>query len=237
MNPMEAYWREMGFWPRWALRTPPSGRVEMPDAEWSSVGVPAAGWEALRGQVSACRQCVLHEQRKQVVFGVGNEKASWLFVGEGPGAEEDQQGLPFVGAAGKLLDQMLFAIGLKRGEDVYIANVVKCRPPQNRTPTHEECQSCLPYLKRQIELVQPKLIVTLGKVAAQALLGTDEPVGALRKRQHQYGTLPLVATWHPAYLLRSPGEKGKAWEDLCRARRLMNSLCSPDGDIACKATT
>ncbi len=236
MNPSEAYWREMGLWPQWTLRAPASGGACKPEAE-SSAGAPAVDWDALREQVGACRQCALHEQRKQAVFGMGDERAAWLFVGEGPGAEEDQQGLPFVGAAGKLLDQMLLAMGLQRGKDVYIANVVKCRPPQNRTPTHEECQSCLPYLRRQIELVQPKLIVTLGKVAAQALLGTDEPVGALRKRSHQYGALPLVATWHPAYLLRSPGEKAKAWEDLCRARRLMKSLCSPDDGTVGTATT
>ncbi|MHB8353144.1 MAG: uracil-DNA glycosylase [Burkholderiales bacterium] len=180
--------------------------------------------------VANCQRCSLHQGRRQAVFGVGGEKARWLFVGEGPGAEEDQSGEPFVGPAGRLLDQMLRALGLKRGEDVYIANVVKCRPPQNRTPVDAECAACMPYLLRQITLIQPKVIVALGKVAAHALLKTGGTLGTLRLQQHHFGDIPLVVTWHPSYLLRTPSDKAKAWDDLCRARQLMVSQCTPRGD-------
>lgn len=177
------------------------------------------GWEALREAVRACRKCALCEQRRQAVFGVGNESAPWLFVGEGPGADEDQQGEPFVGQAGKLLDHMLAAIGLARGREVYIANVVKCRPPGNRTPTAEEAAACAPYLDRQIDLIRPRLIVALGKTAAVRLLATEASLASLRGKVHRYRGTPLVITYHPAYLLRNLPDKAKAWEDLLFARR------------------
>jgi uracil-DNA glycosylase len=178
-------------------------------------------WNQLRTQVSDCRLCGLCQQRKQAVFGVGSETGPWLFVGEGPGADEDQQGEPFVGQAGKLLDSMLAAIGCARGREVYIANVVKCRPPGNRTPTHEEAVACAPYLDRQIELIAPKLIVALGKTAATRLLGTEASLASLRGRVHRYRDIPVIVTYHPAYLLRSLPEKAKAWEDLVFARRTL----------------
>jgi uracil-DNA glycosylase len=180
-----------------------------------------ASWSELRVLVSECRACGLCRQRKQAVFGVGAENAPWLFVGEGPGAEEDAQGDPFVGPAGKLLDGMLAAIGCQRGREVYIANVVKCRPPGNRNPTAEEAAACAPFLDRQIELVAPKLIVALGKVAAARLLGTDASIAAMRGKVHHYRGIPVVVTYHPAYLLRSLTEKAKAWEDLLFARRTL----------------
>jgi DNA polymerase len=171
----------------------------------------------------------LHERRKQAVFGVGDERADWLIVGEGPGAEEDARGEPFVGQAGKLLDNMLSAIGLARGNDVYIANVVKCRPPGNRTPAPEEADSCAAYLDRQIDLIEPRLIVALGKVAAHRLLGRDATLGSLRKTVHQYRGIPLVVTYHPAYLLRNLTDKAKAWEDLRFAVDTMSGLPEPEG--------
>jgi uracil-DNA glycosylase len=174
-------------------------------------------WLQLRAAVAECRACPLHEKRKQAVLGVGDEHADWLFVGEGPGAEEDARGEPFVGQAGKLLDNMLAAIALQRGQGVYIANVVKCRPPGNRTPEPAEAHACEPYLSRQIELIQPKLIVALGKVAANNLLQTDATLGSLRGRVHDFRGTPLIVTYHPAYLLRNLADKAKAWEDLCFA--------------------
>jgi uracil-DNA glycosylase len=174
--------------------------------------------------VAGCRDCPLHAKRNKTVFGVGDENADWLFVGEGPGADEDAQGEPFVGQAGKLLDAMLAAIGLRRGDNVYIANVVKCRPPGNRNPEAVEAQACEPYLQRQIDLIQPRLIVALGKVAAANLLATDASVASMRGRIHQYRGTPLVVTYHPAYLLRSLPEKAKAWADLCFAARTMRDL-------------
>ncbi len=235
MNPEEARWRELGLWPQWVMRSQAregTGQAEVSDFPTapapSSDPTPAeAGWSELREMVAGCQRCSLHHGRRQAVFGVGDERSRWLFVGEGPGAEEDQRGEPFVGAAGKLLDEMLRALGLKRGEDVYIANVVKCRPPQNRTPTDEECAACMPYLARQIALIQPAVIVAMGKVAAHALLKTDGTLGALRLQQHHFGKIPLVVTWHPAYLLRTPADKAKAWVDLCQARQLMLSRCIP----------
>jgi DNA polymerase len=157
------------------------------------------------------------------VLGVGDRNADWLFVGEGPGAEEDARGEPFVGQAGKLLDNMLAAIGLRRGEDVYIANAVKCRPPENRTPTPEETAICHPYLERQIELVRPRLIVALGRPAAQTLLQEDVKIGAARGKLHDYRGIPLIVSYHPAYLLRTPQDKARAWEDLCFMRRTMRT--------------
>ena len=179
------------------------------------------GWEALREAVAACTRCGLCKARKQAVFGVGSESGPWLFVGEGPGADEDEQGEPFVGQAGKLLDSMLAALGLERGRDVYIANVVKCRPPGNRTPTLEEAAACASFLDRQIELIAPKIIVALGKTAATRLLGSEASLASLRGRAHRYRGTPLVVTYHPAYLLRSLPEKAKAWEDLLYARRTL----------------
>ena len=184
-------------------------------------------WAALRQSVAECRSCALCAQRKQAVLGVGDENADWLFIGEGPGAEEDARGEPFVGPAGKLLDAMLAAIDLKRGEDVYIANAVKCRPPSNRTPEAGEMAACAPYLKRQIALLQPRLIVLLGRAAVNALLGEEGSLASLRGKPLAYRDgereIPVVVTYHPAYLLRSLPDKAKSWEDLCRARALMRA--------------
>jgi DNA polymerase len=181
-------------------------------------------WPGLKEAVASCTSCPLHAKRNQAVFGVGDENADWLFVGEGPGADEDEQGEPFVGQAGKLLDSMLAAIRLKRGANVYIANVVKCRPPGNRNPEHGEAAACEPYLHRQIDLIRPKLIVALGKVAAANLLASDASVASLRGKVHDYRGTPLIVTYHPAYLLRSLPEKAKSWADLCFAVRTMGGL-------------
>ncbi len=178
-------------------------------------------WPELKNTVHSCQACKLRADCTQTVFGVGDEKADWLFVGEGPGADEDEQGEPFVGQAGKLLDNMLMAIKLKRGKKVYIANVVKCRPPNNRVPESNEVATCLPYLQQQIALIQPKVIVALGKTAANALLGNQSTLGSLRGTLHHYHNIPLIATYHPAYLLRSPSEKAKVWQDLCMAVELV----------------
>ena len=186
-----------------------------------TANVALMDWDALKEAARSCGACALCKQRKQAVFGVGNESAPWLFVGEGPGADEDEQGEPFVGQAGKLLDSMLAAIGIARGRDAYIANVVKCRPPGNRTPTAAEAAACAPYLDRQIELIQPRLIVALGKTAAIRLLGTEASLASLRGKVHDYKGTPLVVTYHPAYLLRSLPEKAKAWEDLLFARKTL----------------
>lgn len=186
--------------------------------------IRAMDWAQLKAAVAECKACPLHERRQQAVFGVGDERADWLFVGEGPGAEEDARGEPFVGQAGKLLDNMLAAIALRRGQGVYIANVVKCRPPGNRTPVPAEAHACEPYLLRQIELIQPKLIVALGKVAANNLLSTAASLGSLRGRVHDFHGTPLIVTYHPAYLLRTLEDKAKAWEDLCFAVDTMQRL-------------
>ena len=179
-------------------------------------------WESLQRTVAACTQCGLHKTRKQTVFGVGSHTARWLFIGEAPGADEDAQGEPFVGRAGQLLNAMLFAMGLKR-EEVYIANVLKCRPPGNRDPQPSEVECCEPYLLRQIELLKPTLIVALGRHAAHSLLKTEAPLSRLRGQRLSYHGTPLIVTYHPAYLLRSPGEKRKTWDDLCLARRVLES--------------
>ena len=181
-------------------------------------------WPELKQQVRDCTACRLRAGCTQTVFGVGDEKADWLFVGEGPGADEDALGETFVGQAGQLLDNMLAAIRLKRGNNVYIANVVKCRPPDNRNPAADEIAQCLPYLERQIALIQPKLIVALGKTAATALLGKDATIAALRGTLHDRNGIPLIVTYHPAYLLRSPSEKAKAWQDLRLAVSAMHEL-------------
>jgi len=183
-------------------------------------------WESLRSEVLACTKCPLHGSRTQGVFGVGSREAQWLVVGEAPGAEEDRRGEPFVGRAGHLLDAMLKAIGLSRGSNVYIANVLKSRPPGNRDPKPEEVAACLPYLMRQIELLRPRVMLAVGRIAAQNLLSTDAPLGRLRGKVHHFGELntPLIVTYHPAYLLRTPSDKRKAWEDLKFARSVFQTL-------------
>ena len=181
---------------------------------------PGLSWDALRDAVSKCERCALSRSRTNTVFGVGARDADIFFIGEGPGEMEDKQGEPFVGAAGKLLDLMLASIGLARGQGVYIANIVKCRPPNNRTPRTEEAHACMAYLHRQLSLVQPQLIVALGRVAATHLLKTDLSISKLRQRLHEYNGIPLVVTYHPAYLLRTPADKSKSWEDLLHLRRV-----------------
>jgi uracil-DNA glycosylase family 4 len=188
--------------------------AETDAAETRRQHVATLPWPELKVMVRDCTACRLRAGCTQTVFGVGDEKAQWLFVGEGPGADEDAQGEPFVGQAGKLLDNMLLAIRLKRGKNVYIANVVKCRPPNNRTPEADEIATCIPYLRRQIALIQPKVIVALGKTAANALLGREATLGSLRGAVHDYQGIPLIITYHPAYLLRTPQDKAKAWADL-----------------------
>lgn len=181
-------------------------------------------WDQAKTSVEGCVACPLCRSRSRTVFGVGDRNADWLYVGEGPGVQEDATGEPFVGPAGKLLDNMLAAIDLKRGRNVYIANIVKCRPPGNRNPTSEEAQQCEPYLARQIELIKPKLIVVLGKVAAHNLLHTDATLASLRGRLHEHSGIPVIVTYHPAYLLRTLQDKAKAWEDLCFAKSTMQRL-------------
>jgi uracil-DNA glycosylase len=190
------------------------------------------GWAELRAAVAQCQACTLCESRTQTVFGVGHEQAQWMVVGEAPGENEDKQGEPFVGAAGQLLDRMLAALKLTRsseGEEgppqrVYIANTLKCRPPRNRNPSPEEMAQCEPFLVRQIELLKPRIILAMGRFAVQALLRSDEPIGRLRGRVHHYQGVPLVVTYHPAYLLRSPLDKAKAWDDLCLAADVAEGL-------------
>jgi DNA polymerase len=181
-------------------------------------------WDQLRLAVSQCTACPLHQTRTQTVLGAGDENADWLFVGEGPGEREDATGEPFVGLAGKLLDQMLAAIKLNRGQQVYITNIVKCRPPSNRNPSANEADQCSAYLTRQIALIKPKLIVALGKVAAKNLLQCEDSISSLRGKIHDYSGIPLIVTYHPAYLLRALPEKAKAWKDLCFAQSTMQSI-------------
>lgn len=181
-------------------------------------------WPELKAAVSTCEACGLRKTCTQTVFGVGDEKADWLLVGEAPGAEEDARGEPFVGQAGRLLDNMLASIDLKRGENVYICNVLKCRPPGNRNPEPFEVGRCTPYLLRQLELIRPKLILAMGRFAVQALLDTEASIASLRGRLHRFQGVPLVVTYHPAYLLRNLPDKAKAWEDLCFARRSIAAL-------------
>jgi len=237
--------REMGLGPQWRLRgastlTGPAEAVEAAevtegpatraDAVQPSGPVDRRGaimrmdWTQIKASVASCTSCVLHARRNKTVLGVGDENADWLFVGEGPGADEDAQGEPFVGQAGKLLDSMLAAIKLKRGSNVYIANVVKCRPPGNRNPEPDEALACEPYLHRQIDLIKPKLIVALGKVAAVNLLAREATVASMRNKVHQYRGIPLIVTYHPAYLLRNLPDKARAWEDLCFAVDTMEGL-------------
>jgi|SRR5581483_5746696 len=206
----------------WAGASVPMISTESSDPHSSEVA--AMDWPTLKDAVRACRACALHVERTQTVFGVGDEQADWLFIGEGPGAEEDARGEPFVGQAGRLLDNMLAAIGLRRGNDVYIANIVKCRPPGNRVPEPTEASACRAFLARQIALIQPKLIIALGKTAASNLLETEASIAGLRGRTHDFEGVPLLVTYHPAYLLRNLPDKAKAWEDLCMARELMVKL-------------
>lgn len=206
---------------------PAAARPATATARSTPAGEEAPGWAALREQVMTCTRCPLHRTRTQGVFGVGSHDARLLIVGEAPGAEEDRRGEPFVGRAGQLLDAMLRAIDLDR-QSVYITNILKSRPPDNRDPRPEEVAACEPYLRRQIELLAPALIVAVGRVAAQNLLRTDRPLGRLRGQWHRYGPrqTPLLATYHPAYLLRNPADKRKAWQDLKAVRRALNGEVS-----------
>jgi uracil-DNA glycosylase family 4 len=239
----EQYLQALGI-ERWVLRQPAQKQAEKPeDAVATAVlhaapGISASripetdhpstmNWESLARCVADCTKCNLHGGRTQTVFGVGNRTADWMIIGEAPGAEEDARGEPFVGRAGQLLNAMLQAIGLQR-QQVYIANILKCRPPNNRDPLPEEAQQCWPYLKRQIELIGPKVILAVGRIAVQNLLMTEETIGRLRGKIHMHAEsgVPVVATYHPAYLLRKPADKRKAWEDLqlaCRALQQAHS--------------
>ncbi|MGD0501170.1 MAG: uracil-DNA glycosylase [Steroidobacteraceae bacterium] len=230
------YLKALGITP-WVLRTatvaasavlpeplsaPPRAPLRAPlRAPQTSLPEENLDWEQLRSRVAACTRCALSKTRTQTVFGIGDPNADWLIVGEAPGAEEDRRGEPFVGRAGQLLDSMLRAIGLAR-ERVYIANVLKCRPPGNRDPAPVETAECLPYLERQIALLKPKIMLAVGRIAAQNLLKTELPLARLRQQEHRFGAarVPLVVTYHPAYLLRTPTEKRKAWEDLKFAREV-----------------
>jgi uracil-DNA glycosylase len=245
----ELFLEEMGLTPLWRLkaRATPAQGADAENTHMPAAAVPAvdagqasrqstagaedrAGriarmdWFELKAEVAGCTACGLRKTCTQTVFGVGDEHADWLLVGEAPGAEEDARGEPFVGQAGRLLDAMLAAIDLKRGTDVYIANVLKCRPPGNRNPEHAEVAQCAPFLARQLELIRPKLILAMGRFACQALLATDASIASLRGRLHGYQGVPLIVTYHPAYLLRTLPDKAKAWEDLCFARRTMADL-------------
>jgi uracil-DNA glycosylase len=237
MKYSQAALKEMGLWPLWRPRGITLGETsqlvdykeikitpEMPAGDKNRGDIQQMDWQALRASIAACSQCALHKTRKQAVPGVGDEHADWLFVGEAPGADEDEQGEPFVGQAGKLLDNMLAAISLQRDSNVYIANIVKCRPPGNRNPEAEEARACEPFLARQIQLIKPKLIIALGKVAAQNLLCSDATIASLRGKLHSVHGIPLIVTYHPAYLLRTLSDKAKAWEDLCFARAKMREL-------------
>jgi len=218
--------------PTTASTAGPMSTIDAPDDGGATsrkqmiAGLP---WPALRDAVVSCTACTLCETRRQTVFGVGHESAHWMIVGEAPGEQEDQQGEPFVGAAGQLLDNMLHALRLTRGEapaqrQVYIANTLKCRPPRNRNPEPAELRECEPFLMRQIALVRPRIILAMGRFAVQALLRSSEPVGKLRGRVHEYQGVPLVVTYHPAYLLRNLADKARAWDDLCLAAQTVEAV-------------
>jgi DNA polymerase len=245
---------EMGISPIWVLRDPvlaetadaqprleESASVSVPDEApavapvkvarhppQTSAEVGSLDWPALARQVAECRACPLCEQRKQAVLGVGDASPDYLFIGEGPGADEDAKGEPFVGQAGKLLDSMLASLDIARGNRVYIANAVKCRPPGNRTPEAAEMAACWPYLERQIALLKPKIIVLLGKAAVHAVLHDDKSLASLRGKRFEYAGIPVVVTYHPAYLLRNLPDKAKAWEDLLFARRTLREQMAPE---------
>jgi uracil-DNA glycosylase family 4 len=188
-----------------------------------TAAITPENWQSLQVEVAECKACGLCETRKNTVFGAGNQQAEWLFIGEGPGQHEDEQGEPFVGKAGLLLTEMIRAMGLAR-EQVFITNIVKCRPPDNRDPHKDEISACQPYLQRQIQLIQPKIILAVGRIAAQTLLATDAPVSRLRGQVHQLNNIPLVVVYHPAYLLRSLLEKRKAWQDLQLAMQTLDRV-------------
>ena len=225
--------RELCLAPEWRLRRGEivagqdagapveSVPTPLPTAATRLERIATLGWDEFAADVGACTACGLCRTRNKAVPGVGDVRAQWMLIGEAPGAEEDARGEPFVGQAGKLLDNMLAALGMNRRDNVYIANVLKCRPPGNRTPEPGEVDACRPYLERQIALIRPQLIVALGKSAASLLLGTDASIASLRGRVHRVRGVPLVVTYHPAYLLRSLQEKAKAWEDLLFARRTL----------------
>ena len=222
-----SYLRSMGidYWvPRQDLTGQVTATITLPVNDSDGSVSTRAGfdvdWQALQQQVKACQRCDLHKTRTHTVFGTGSVTAQWMFVGEAPGGEEDRQGLPFVGRAGQLLNAMLQAIGLHR-DGVYIANVLKCRPPNNRDPMGQEVRECEPYLHQQVAAIRPKLIVALGRFAAQSLLKTTRPINKLRGETFTYEGIPLIVTYHPAYLLRNAIDKRKAWHDLCRAKHLM----------------
>jgi len=211
--------------PRPATRPTPMAAPAVAAEPPAGPVVPATDFDALREQVVQCTACGLCTGRRHAVFGTGARPARWMVVGEAPGEQEDRQGLPFVGRSGQLLDAMLAAVGMSRETDVFIANVIKCRPPGNRNPKPEEIAACSPYLMRQIELLKPERILVVGRFAAQTLLGTDATIGSLRGRRHTLTTgdgrsIPVVVSYHPAYLLRSPGEKARAWQDLRLAASL-----------------
>ena len=228
-----------------SLAAPAPQVVARPPSATSATSAPPANgavaamdWDALREAVAGCRACALCDSRTQTVFGVGHRRAHWMVVGEAPGEQEDRIGEPFVGAAGQLLDRMLAALNLTRADDgtappsqrVYIANTLKCRPPRNRNPLAEEVAQCEPYLVRQIELLRPRLILAMGRFAVQSLLRSDEPIGRLRGRVHRYQGVPLVVTYHPAYLLRNLPDKAKAWEDLCLAASVAEAAAEAEGE-------
>ncbi|MGB5178524.1 MAG: uracil-DNA glycosylase [Gammaproteobacteria bacterium] len=212
------YLKAMGI-QQWVARNSDAATAEVEPAPEQLPADSLSAWQVLEKQISVCTRCALHEGRTQTVFGTGDRNADWMIIGEAPGAEEDRRGEPFVGRAGKLLDEILFAAGYRRA-DVFIANILKCRPPANRDPSADEIRCCQPYLQRQIELIQPKLILAVGRIAAHGLLQTTTQLGRLRGRVHYYGDsrIPLVVTYHPAYLLRTPLEKRKVWQDLQFAR-------------------
>lgn len=224
-------WHAMGLGPLYRLRSVPAVRAEAdvasPAADRASI-IAHLDWNDLQQQVAGCRACSLCETRRRTVFGVGNANADWMLIGEAPGAEEDARGEPFVGQAGRLLDNMLASVGMSREgqtpRSVYIANVLKCRPPGNRNPQPEEVAKCEPFLLRQIELVGPALIVVMGRFAAQSLLGTEASIASLRGKPHRINVagrqIPVVVTYHPAYLLRNLVDKEKSWADLCLARNV-----------------
>ncbi|GAC1605016.1 MAG: hypothetical protein NVS3B2_11110 [Ramlibacter sp.] len=200
---------------------PAAGRPGASAAAVAPAAVERMDWETLAQAVSGCRGCALCDGRRNTVFGTGDRQADWMIVGEAPGENEDLQGEPFVGQAGLLLDNMLQALGLGRKHKVFITNVLKCRPPGNRNPEPHEIAQCAPYLRRQVELVQPRIILAMGRFAVQALLESNEPIGKLRGQVHRYNGVPVVVTYHPAYLLRNLPEKARAWADLCLALELL----------------
>jgi uracil-DNA glycosylase len=235
----DAALKEMGLYPLWQARGAASAEYTQPidyienniipvlrDNSARGQEIRQMDWQQLKQSIAACSECGLHKTRRHTVPGAGNVNAQWMFVGEGPGTEEDEQGEPFVGQAGKLLDNMLTSIELSRQKNVFITNVVKCHTADNRNPHADEVVCCAPYLQRQISLLQPKLIVALGKVAADHLLGHDATVASLRGKIHTAHNIPMIVTYHPAYLLRTPMDKAKAWEDLCFARFTMASLAA-----------